>query len=64
MKTQTKKRESVIDEIIESRIDTVMSDNFYLYNIIENGCRGISELTDKELEEEYYIEFEEIVKVI
>jgi hypothetical protein len=64
MEIITKKRESVIDELIESRIDTIMSDNFYLHNILEFGIKGFSELTNKELKEEFYTEFEEKIKIL
>jgi hypothetical protein len=60
---KTKKRESVIDEIIESRVDTCMSDNFYLPGILEHGFVGFANMNDKELEEEYWNEFNEDVKI-
>jgi hypothetical protein len=61
---KTKKRESVIDEIIESRIDTAMSDNFYLPGILEHGFIGFANMSNEELMEEYYTEFEEEVKIV
>ena len=61
---KTLQRDEAISEITASRIDTCLSDAFYLPNILEDGHKGFNNYTNDELEEEYACEFDEMVKII
>ena len=53
-----------MDEILSSRIDTCMSDNFYLPDILKFGFTGFDNMTNKELEEVFFNEFNKTIKII
>ena len=61
MKTLT--RFEAISEITSSRIDTCMSDTFYLPSILEDGHKGFNNYSKEELIEEYRNEFDEDIKI-
>ena len=60
---KTMKRDAVIERLIESRIDTAMSDPFYLFDILNNGNKGFSEMTNEELVREFSYEFDDYIVI-
>lgn len=61
---KTLKRENVIERLTESRIDTCMTDPFYLYDILQNGgITGFNNLDNADLIEEYNYEFDEQIEI-
>lgn len=61
---KTLKREDVIERLTESRIDTCMTDPFYLHDILRNGgITGFNNLDNAELIKEYNYEFDEQIEI-
>lgn len=60
---KTLERDDVIERLTESRIDTCMSDPFYLPDVLRDGVKGFSEMTDEELTQEYNYEFDEEITI-
>ena len=60
---ETMKRDAVIERLIESRIDTAMSDPFYLFGILSNGNKGFNEMTNEELVREFSYEFDDCIVI-
>jgi hypothetical protein len=60
---KTLQRDEAISRITESRIDTILTDPFYITSLLEEGHKGFNFYSNDELIQEYNYEFDEQINI-